>query len=347
VGHGTLEIGLTDSSQAEIVEPAETDARIRRKLDRLVPHGPVAIDRQDGGVLRRQHVLERQGEFARLPDVASRRLHDRLGVVHPPLGLGVGQFVIHRLIGVHHRLKIDLLDLRAELGLHAVGVGLEDSRRDVEHLGLPRMMNRAEGADSSGKLRVVGGQEALQPGPDRLALQGAEARPLVPGVREGKKGRRLAHAKDLAEDRRGAHAQMNSQNAVDVLQAALEPARLIDGCDQLIDDELHVAELICEPGELGFIGADLLLEVQRRFGPVRALDSHVDPSDLNLAGSTARADQRAALRGSAGAEQARPGQVHHSAGSGDLQELATIDLPRHGLAPSKDMARFGWDLSCQ
>ena len=81
-------------------------------------------------------------------------------------------------------------------------------------------------------------------------------------IRDGEDGRRLADAQDFVEDAAGAHAQVDDQNAVHILQSRLDPADRLGRGDNLIDDEVDVRHLVAELGELGFVGANLILEAQ-------------------------------------------------------------------------------------
>ena len=237
------------------------------------------------------------------------------------------------VVRLDHGVQVDLLHLGAELRLHLIGVVLERPRGHVEDLRLAQVVNGPERPDGGGKLGVVAREEALHLGA-RPAASGEPPKeaPLMARVRDGKDRRRLAGTEDLAEDAADAHAHVDRQNAVDVLELVLDLFDLRRRGDNCIHGEIHVGQLAAQLGELLAVGGDLLVEVQQRRRPMSPLDAHEDPGDLDLAPAAARADQLRACGSCTRGQQAGARQAHGTP-SGQLKEFPAIDLSRHGLLP--------------
>ena len=212
--HGALQVRLADAGIAHAIQPREPQARIRRQLDRLVPHGAVAIDGNRRGLFFIEELLEGQRLLAGFEDVLLGGLDhlDRTG--DPALGLGPGRLIVDGLVRRLHALEGDLLDFRSELRLDLGNILRRQLRSEVEDLRLAQMMDRSERPDRRSQLLAVGSQQAFQPCAQRLLQEGSDAGPLVPRIRRGEEHRGPAQLEDLQEGCPDADAQVNNEDAV-------------------------------------------------------------------------------------------------------------------------------------
>ena len=268
--HRRPQIGLADPGPAHVVEPGEAEAGIGGELDRLVPHGAVAIDGHDGGVLLVEEVLEGQRQLAGLEDFVLGGLNDLRCAGNPAVGFRLGVGVADGVERLDDALEGDRLS-RSELLLDIGGVLDGKPRGDVEDLRFAEMVQGPERPDRGHELPAIGGEHAVQHGALGLLLEGAEAGPFVARVRDCEQNGRPADAENLVQNGRDADVQVNHQDPVDALQLGLELPHFPRRGDQLVDDEVDIGQLLLGGLKSGPVRLDFGLQSnfglgQRAFG---------------------------------------------------------------------------------
>ncbi len=138
---GRPQIRLANSSQSQVIESGETDARKSRQL---AIHTAVAIHGHRGGVLFIEQFLEGQCQLERFENLILGRLDNFGSSFYPLIRFSLRLSIIDGFVRIEHALEIHLLDLGAELFFDLTDILSIHVAGKVQNFGLFEMMNSAE-----------------------------------------------------------------------------------------------------------------------------------------------------------------------------------------------------------